>query len=58
MLKRVREWFSHKYNSNRFIVWRKRNKAEHLAYGRTLRKDERIAVEELNAGKILKTDGI
>lgn len=56
MFHSVKEKIKSMYNSNGFVVRHRRNKNEKKTYGRILTKDERIAVECYNEGKIIKNE--
>jgi hypothetical protein len=56
MLNKLREKIKSMYNSNGFVVRHRRNKDEKKAYGKILTKEERVAIEQFNQGKIIKTE--
>lgn len=56
MFQKIKDSISKWYNNLSFVVKHKRNKAEKMQYGRLLKKDERLAVEYFNAGKIIKSE--
>jgi hypothetical protein len=58
MFEKIKESIKKAYNSNRFVVRHRSRKLEKNTYGRLLTKQEKIAVECFNQGKIIKVGGV